>query len=65
MRETDGEIVAAVLGGATESFAKLVERHDRRVRAIVAERVRDPAARERMLRLIRVRRASSVPSMPR
>jgi RNA polymerase sigma-70 factor (ECF subfamily) len=47
--QSDGELVTAVLGGATECFAELVRRYDRRVRAIVAERVRGRDAREELV----------------
>ncbi len=49
MQSTDGELVTAVLGGATECFAELVRRYDRRVRAIVAEKVRGREAREELV----------------
>ena len=49
MGESDGELVTAVLGGATERFAELVRRYDGRVRAVVGERVRAPGAREELV----------------
>ena|SRR6185436_5649606 len=39
MQESDVELVEAVLAGASERFADLVQRHDRRVRAVLAERL--------------------------
>jgi RNA polymerase sigma-70 factor (ECF subfamily) len=49
MHSSDGELVTAILGGATERFGELVRRYDRRVRATVAERVRGRQVREELV----------------
>jgi RNA polymerase sigma-70 factor (ECF subfamily) len=49
MHAGDGELVTAILGGATERFGELVRRYDRRVRAAVGERVRGREEREELV----------------
>jgi RNA polymerase sigma factor CnrH len=39
---SDGELVSLALGGAEQAFARLLDRHLRRLRRLIAKRLRDP-----------------------